>query len=259
MKSPSTVTATSDAGSYFGGKGGCFRHLINQIPPIDYLYVPFAGHCAIARNISPPKAMFINDLDPSVVSWWRSTQKLPPGCRVTNRCGLECLEDLIRDSDLRRVCGMFEKSFIYLDPPYLHETRKSDTQYRFEMSVDDHVRLLAIAKELPCQIMISGYSSKLYALELRDWRHFDFPSMTRGGQATEHVWCNYTQPTELQDYRYLGENKRERFKLDRRRRNLIGKLKRLKPIERNALLAAVVTEFGVGGSGVSSSNTEREV
>ncbi len=248
------VSETSDQSSYFGGKGGCFRHLINQIPPIDTLYVPFAGHCAIARNIMPPRAVFLNDLDPAVVSWWR---KLPRGFRLTNRCGIECLEDLARDS--RRVVGSFEKCLIYLDPPYLHATRKSETRYQYEMTVDDHVRMQAIAKELPCQIMISGYSSKLYLKELRDWRHFDFPSMTRGGLATEHVWCNFTEPTELQDYRFLGSNKRERFKLDRRRRNLIGKLKRLKPIERNALLAAVVSEFGVSGSGVGLSNTEREV
>jgi len=248
------VSETSDQSSYFGGKGGCFRHLINQIPPIDTLYVPFAGHCAIARNISPPREVWLNDLDPAVAHWW---MKLPAGWKVTNRCGIECLEDLARDS--RRVVGRLEKCLIYIDPPYLHETLKAESRYRFKMSVDDHVRLLAIAKELPCQIMISGYSSKLYSRELRDWRHFDFPSMTHGGQATEHVWCNYTQPTELQDYRYLGENKRERFKLDRRRRNLIGKLKRLKPIERNALLAAVVAEFGVAGSRVSLSNTEREV
>lgn len=255
------VSESSDQSSYFGGKGGCFRHLINQIPPIDNLYVPFAGHCAIARNISPPRAVFLNDLDPKVVTWWRTSMDvtLPAGWKVTNRCGIECLEDLVRDSDLRRVCGMFEKCLIYLDPPYLHSTRRSETRYRFELSVDDHVRLLAIAKELPCKIMISGYSSKLYLKELANWRHFDFPSMTRGGQATEHVWCNYPQPTELQDYRFLGSNKRERFKLDRRRRNLIRKLKRLKPIERNALIAAVATEFGVDGSGVGSFNTEKEV
>lgn len=253
------VSETSDQSSYFGGKGGCFRHLINQIPPIDTLYVPFAGHCAIVRNLLCPQDIFLNDLDPAVVKWWRTPTNviLPTRWKITNKCGIECLEDLARDS--RRVVGRFEKCLIYLDPPYLHSTRKSETRYRFEMSVDDHVRLLAIAKELPCKIMISGYSSKLYLKELADWRHFDFPSMTRGGQATEHVWCNYSQPTELQDYRFLGENKVERFKLERRRRNLIRKLKRLKPIERNALLAAVVTEFGVGGSGVSSLNTEREV
>lgn len=244
-----SVTETSDAGSYFGGKGGCFRHLINQIPPHDVLFVPFAGHCAIVRNMLCPREIFLNDLDQAVVKWWRTPTNviIPTRWKITNRCGIECLEDLARDA--RRLQIDSSKCFVYLDPPYLHETRKSETRYRFEMNVDDHVRMLAIAKELPCQIMISGYSSKLYARELRDWRHFDFPSMTRGGQATEHVWCNYTKPTELQDYRYLGEDKVERFKLERRRRNLIGKLKRLKPIERNALLAAVAAEFGVCGSG----------
>lgn len=265
--------------SYFGGKGGCFRHLINQIPPHDTLFIPFAGHCAIARNIKPPQTIFLNDLDSTVISWWRrylevmtpnsasayfanvarvSDAGLPSQesrvgdtgnrIKITNRCGIECLEDLGRDARRDTAGHGMSRSFIYLDPPYLKSTRKSESRYRHELSHDDHVRLLAIVNELPCRIMISGYSSKLYSKELADWRHFDFPSTTRGGMATEHVWCNYPEPTELQDYRYLGRDRRERFKLLRREQNMIEKLSRLPELERNALLAAVDSHFGVGRS-----------
>jgi DNA adenine methylase len=254
------TTPDSESGdeSYFGGKGGCFRHLINQIPPHDTLYIPFAGHCAIARNIKPPETIFLNDLDKAVTSWWRRHLEVMtpnsaseyPACqfKITSRCGIECLEDLSRDARCDAAGRGMKRSFIYLDPPYLPGTLTSESRYRYKLTYDDHVRLLAIILELPCRIMISGYWSKLYAKELASWRHFDFPSATHGGQRTEHVWCNYSEPTELQDYRYLGRDRRERFKLLRREQNLIEKLSRLPEIERNALLAAVDSHFGGGRS-----------
>lgn len=255
-----TPDSESGDGSYFGGKGGCFRHLVNQVPPHDTLYVPFAGHCAIARNIRPPQTIFLNDMDPAVIRWWRrhldvttpnSASEYSEGScqfKITNRCGIECLEDLSRDARRDAAGRGMKRSFIYLDPPYLRSTRKSESRYRYELTHDDHVRLLAIILELPCRIMISGYWSKLYAKELASWRHFDFPATTRGGSAIEHVWCNYPEPTELQDYRYLGHDRRVRFKLLRRELNLIKKLSKLPELERNALLTAIDSHFGVGRS-----------
>jgi hypothetical protein len=88
----------------------------------------------------------------------------------------------------------------------------------------------------------------MYGSVLADWRRYSFQSQTRGGTAKEWVWCNYPVPSELQDYRWLGRNRRERFKLVRREENLIDKLGRLPAIERNALLAAVDSHFGGGRS-----------
>jgi site-specific DNA-adenine methylase len=222
--------------------------LVNQIPPHSHLIVPFAGHCAIVRNMRLPSQVLINDLDGKVTRWWRrhleETTLKPeteysPQIEIRQQCGLELLEEV-----RRRFLPGGVPPFVYLDPPYLLSTRKSATRYRHELTHDEHVRLLAIAKELPCRVMISGYSSKLYQQQLADWRHFDFPSQTRGGMATEHVWCNYAEPTELQDYRWLGRDRRERFKLVRREQNLIEKLSRLPAIERNALLMAIDSHFG---------------
>lgn len=230
----------SQADSYFGGKGLCFRHLINQIPPHDHLIVPFAGHCAIVRNLQLPARVLINDLDDSVIRYWRSyfqVWKTTSQIHIRQECGLALLESLRRSP-------LPGKVFIYLDPPYVLSTRRSWARYNHELTDDEHATLLSIAAELPYPVMISGYSSQLYNQALRKWRHFCFPSMTRSGLATEHCWCNFPQPQRLQDYSFLGENKRERFKLDRRRRNLISKLRRLPALERNALLAAVVSEFG---------------
>ena len=43
--------------------------------------------------------------------------------------------------------------------------------------------------------------------------------MTRGGRlATEWVWMNYPEPIALHDYRYLGEDFREREPIKRKKR-----------------------------------------
>ena len=41
------------------------------------------------------------------------------------------------------------------DPPYLHATRRSARRYRFDYEEVDHVALLDLLKDLPCQVMVS--------------------------------------------------------------------------------------------------------
>lgn len=107
--------------------------------------------------------------------------------------------------------------------------------------------LLQLLNSVPCDrrpyMMVSSYFTMTYAKALGDWDYFEFQSQTRGGPRTESVWKNYTNPTALHDYRYLGGDKQERFKLERRRRNLLAKLKRLPAVERNALMQAAMSEF----------------
>lgn len=242
--SVSEITAPRGDDSYFGGKGSCFRHLINQIPPHNSLVIPFAGHCAIARNIRPSRALCLFDRDPDVVGWWR--KRIPgmtewPYVAIFEECGIELIECESRKHDPQVI----EQLFFYADPPYQLQTRKSGPRYRCEMSDAEHRRLTDALNELKTPAMVSGYDNPLYRKELKRWRSFSFQNQTRRGTVTETAWCNYPEPEELHDYRFLGKNKRERFKLARRENNLIDKLRRLPAIERSALLAATVTAFGV--------------
>lgn len=51
----------------------------------------------------------------------------------------------------------------YFDPPYLHETRTDKKAYgEFEMTDDDHRRLLAMIVTLKGSVYISGYDSAMY-------------------------------------------------------------------------------------------------
>ncbi|MEM1122939.1 MAG: hypothetical protein AAGJ18_21015, partial [Bacteroidota bacterium] len=104
-----------------------------------------------------------------------------------------------------------EDIFIYLDPPYPLDSRKDNRpRYPHEMTDEQHINMLVICKLLRCKIAISTYSNKLYRSYLKNWRLLEFQSNTRRGMATEHLYMNYPEPTELHDYSYLGENASER-------------------------------------------------
>jgi hypothetical protein len=136
----------------------------------------------------------------------------------------------------------FPDTLVYLDPPYLMETRSCKQPiYKYEFStLALHRKLLGVIKSLPCMVMISGYYSDLYAEQLQGWRTATFQAQTRGGRtATEWVWMNFPPPLELHDYRYLGSNFRERERIKRKQARWTNRLKTMPDLERHAILAAI--------------------
>jgi len=131
--------------------------------------------------------------------------------------------------------------FVYADPPYLMTTRRSQRPiYRCEYSEQDHVELLEWLRALPCPVAISGYWSELYADLLVGWQTVTFSAQTRGGRpATEHLWMNYDAPDHLHDYRYLGDDFRERERIKRKKQRWVAKLLRMDGLERKAILWAI--------------------
>ena len=131
--------------------------------------------------------------------------------------------------------------FVYADPPYVMSSRSTQRAiYRYEYSDQDHVELLACLRALPCPVMLSGYASSLYDELLADWHTHTFEAQTRGGgMATEWLWMNYPTPVALHDYRYLGDNFRERERIKRKKQRWVNRLNRMDVLERRALLAAL--------------------
>lgn len=131
---------------------------------------------------------------------------------------------------------------IYCDPPYLRSTRKGGRLYEHEMSDVDHLRLLRACRELAakkCHILISGYSSPIYAKELKGWNATAYQAGTRRGGAAEWIWYNFPRPTELHDYRFLGDNFRERERIRRQQKRWRAKLQRMNMLQRQALLSVL--------------------
>ena len=90
---------------------------------------------------------------------------------------------------------------IYADPCYVHATRHSDSDYRCEMNDDAHRDLLDVLRAMKhAHVLISGYPSDLYALELKGWRVTrwrvkasagNHRSDGRGTYRVECVWRNW--------------------------------------------------------------------
>lgn len=91
------------------------------------------------------------------------------------------------------------KTFFYLDPPYLHETRTATDAYAHEMDHADHDALLCVLRDIKGMFALSGYHSDLYD----DWaKHCGYTchekqidNKAASGKTkqtkTECLWVNY--------------------------------------------------------------------
>lgn len=222
---------------YPGGKnsGGAYQHIINLIPPHRLYIEAFAGSAAVWRNIRPAARSILVEKESTAAETLSAIA-------AENR------------SDTHVVCGSafdilpayLDRTdvFIYLDPPYLPETRVKLNTYEHELSFGDHVRLLEMIHAARSTIAISGYSSGLYENALWNWNSFQYDAMTRGGtMRTETVWFNYEPPEVLHDYSHLGADCTDRQRIRRKLDRHVSKLENLPAIERNAILARIQETF----------------
>jgi site-specific DNA-adenine methylase len=227
---------------YAGGKAGdgVYQKIINQIPPHDVYIEAFAGGAAILKALRPASSRLAIDVDGGQVEKLRIEL---PGVTVINGDAISLLPELVSKYDGLRV-------FVYADPPYLGSVRSSKYPiYKHEM-MDEHAHslLLAMLQGLPCMVALSGYFSSLYESSLQGWRTIDYNAQTRGGVRREWLWMNYPQPTELHDYRYLGENFREREKITRTKKRWRARLLRMTSLQRYALLSSIAELGDASGS-----------
>jgi DNA adenine methylase len=231
MMDPQRLPPSEDrAMQYPGGKNadGVYQRIINQIPPHDEYIELFGGSAAVLRFKRPAVRSFVLDLEPGALAALRY-EGLPPGT-IAKKCdGIHWLRS--------HTCT--GRTFIYADPPYLLETRSKKRIYKYELTRGQHIDLLNELLRSPAMVMLSGYKSSLYASMLPGWRLLEYRCMTRGGPRIECLWMNYPEPVELHDYRYLGENFREREKVRRQQRRWTARLARIDRLQRLALLSVL--------------------
>lgn len=219
--------------SYPGGKGSVYQKIINLIPPHQVYIEPFLGGGAVLRNKRPASCSIAIDTDASAVELTRSAIDENDGNTwyFVNCNAITWLKQFRFRGD----------EFIYADPPYVMSSRRQHRRlYRYELSDKDHVRLLEILIQVDCKVMISGYWSELYDRYLSGWNVKTFEAITRGGSmATEYLWLNYDDPVELHDYRYLGEDFRQRERIKRKKDRWVKRLENMDILERRAILAAI--------------------
>lgn len=152
-------------------------------------------------------------------SWLSVIELLPQIHRRLQRVQIENL-------DFRQFFETFisrwkySDTFVYLDPPYLYETRKRKRVYRFEMNEKDYKDLieLLVKYETNAKFMLSGYDNELYStLKKRGWyiQGFDTtcfavvrsrPIKTLGVDGLyrkECIWMNYDLTLNLFNKEFL--------------------------------------------------------
>lgn len=216
---------------YPGGKNGMgvYQTIINHMPPHRKYVEAFLGSGAVYRNKRPAERSILID---------RSREALD---LCAQHAGEDPKAEYIEGNALAILAGgpFGPETLIYLDPPYLHETRAKTKMYEHELADHEHEELLRVISRSPAMVMISGYRSPMYERALETWTAVDFQAMTRGGMRTETLWINFPIPDRLHDYNHLGSDFREREKLKRRSRRFKAKLDRLPRLERLAMIAAV--------------------
>lgn len=79
----------------------------------------------------------------------------------------------------------------YVDPPYLPETRDAGGDYAHELTVEDHLELLAFLRTLKGMVVLSGYPSALYDAALEGWTRIERKALADGArERTEVLWIN---------------------------------------------------------------------
>ena len=129
----------------------------------------------------------IGDTSPNPAKSWSQLPKTImlaaerlKNAQIEHKDALELIKDL---------CG--KDTFIYIDPPYLQDTRKKYL-YNHEMTDEQHAELLQIVKESDCKIMISAYENELYNTELIGWRKKHKSTTAEcSRQRTETLYVNY--------------------------------------------------------------------
>lgn len=93
-----------------------------------------------------------------------------------------------------------KETLFYLDPPYIHETRKMNYTYEYEMTNEQHELLVDILLKIKGKAILSGYDNHIYErLVENGWKkiligEYDKESMKHDSakeRGKEFIWINY--------------------------------------------------------------------
>jgi DNA adenine methylase len=216
---------------YPGGKFRCYQKLINLIPPHRVYIETHLGGGAVLRHKAPAELNIGIDRDHRVI------EKFSTGFDSSYIFLTEIAEAFLKSYRFRG------DEFVYMDPPYWPETRRSPrSPYRFDYTKAEHIALLGILKSLPCRVMISGYGNQVYDRELQCWGRYSFGGTSHTGRRQEAVWLNF-RPSVVHDNRYLGETFRERQSIQRKRARWVSRFRREVPALQHAILNDLSAAF----------------
>lgn len=119
-------------------------------------------------------------------AWAKLPESIDMVAKRLKNVQIECLPglELIKRYNTRDV-------FMYIDPPYLHSTRKNYL-YKYEMKDSEHEELLKVLVAHPGKALVSGYDNDLYNDMLSGWYKVQKKTNAEAGKIrTEILWMNY--------------------------------------------------------------------
>lgn len=133
-------------------------------------------------------------MNEQAAAWWSAIEGLSDVHERLKRVVVEKMDALAflnkYDSD---------KTFFYLDPPYMPDTRSAPKVYKYEMTFDEHVAMLGTLRGLKGRVLLSGYPHHVYEdhLTRKGWQRQEF-DVTDNASARkskrrkiEVLWSNY--------------------------------------------------------------------
>ena len=214
---------------------GFYHKIINQIPKHKIYYELCAGMAEIAKLLIEKKStasFFLNDPDKAV------TDKLIYMVPEATILGYDAIKLL------KKLKAADTKTFVFIDPPYLHSTRPNSTKlYNYEMSDSDHKQLLSSVLQLKCNTMIVHPVCELYDTYLKGWRKVIIKVRYHNKTSVECLYMNYDVPEQLQVDAFLGTDCWDRQRIKRKANSLVQKLSALPELERNFVIKRVQEKF----------------
>ncbi len=213
--------------AWFGSKAtsGLCQAIIASRPAHDVYIEPFLGGGAIMKRKLPAQRNIGIDPDRRAIE------------------GFACDHPV----ELHQGCALrFLKSFpfqgrelVCCDPPCLPATRRSERRYRHDFDEASHVALPDLLTSPDCQVMISGYPSRLYEARLAGWRSMALQVNNHAAVVTEAVWFNF-EPDRLHWARFAGRDFTHRQTVRRNAESWARRYRSMPSDERLAVLAAVM-------------------
>ncbi len=214
---------------YIGNKNidGVKQKITSLIPKHSVYIEGFAGAAGIARNIftSAEKIILIEKSK----NQCNILKKEFPAAEVINDCMIQWMKNFKYIINPNAV--------IFLDPPYLFETRYNNIiYYDNELQYSDHVQLLMTLLQLPCYVIIIHPVHSLYDKMLFSWNYKDVSIRYHNKTSKERIYYNFSNDIDRNDYTGQGKNNIDRQRIKRKVDRFISKIKNLPEIERKVLL-----------------------
>lgn len=210
-KSPATHEVLNDLDGHVVN----FYRLLRERPgdlELACLLTPYSREEYLSADFDEPG---IDDLERARRWWCRSTQGFGQSANSATGWSISTRQNTPRTAQLSRRLDQFApiaerlrhvfienqdavkiierhapdgRAVIYLDPPYLAETRTALGQYRYEMDTEaDHRRLAESVSAAQATVVISGYASPLYDEDLfAGWYRIERPTRSK----VEVLWSN---------------------------------------------------------------------